>query len=229
MWYVGIDDTDTLDTPGTGHRAREAAAALGQQYRVAGVVRHQLLHGDKRVPCTKNNSCKALVLDEGDELDRYDVLRIVTEVLRAQFTPGSDPGVCVARDVPEAVIDFARRAKRELVTQAEARRLAAQHDILLVGLGGTEDGVIGALSAVGLTAAGNHGRYIEVGRMRELAGLQPVSAVLAAGIAEVRTADGVALTEGIVEVHKIRPARREGQPVLVVEPLGDHWLPLKLD
>jgi hypothetical protein len=116
-----------------------------------------------------------------------------------------------------------------LVRQAEARALAAAHGIALHGLGGTEDGVIGALAAVGLAACGEDGRYVQVGHIRSLAGLQPVAALLAAGVAAVQTRDGQPVTGGWVQTDRLRPARRGGQPVAVVEWAGDHWLPLKLD
>ena len=125
--------------------------------------------------------------------------------------------------------EFGRRAQRELVSQDDARALAAEHGLLLQGLGGDEDGVIGALAAVGLAATGEDGRYVLVGRSRELSGLQPISALLAAGIVAVQTADGQPVTEGLVQTDKLRPARRGGRPIAVVEWAGDHWLPLKLD
>jgi hypothetical protein len=127
------------------------------------------------------------------------------------------------------VTAFGHRTQSQLVTQAEARSLAAAHGLPLVGLGGDEDGVIGALAAVGLAATGEDGRYVLVGCCRELTGLQPVAAVLAAGVTLVRTADGQPVTEGLVLTDKLRPARRGGRPIAVVEWNGEHWLPLKLD
>jgi hypothetical protein len=147
----------------------------------------------------------------------------------ADYQPGSDPGLCVARDVPAAVTEFGRRAQQQLVSQAEARALAAAHTVPLVGLGGDHGGVIGALAAVGLAASGDDGRYVQVGRLRELSGLQPVSAVLAAGVTAVRTLDGRPVTDGLVQADKLRPARRGGQPVAVVKWASDRWQPLKLD
>ena len=107
--------------------------------------------------------------------------------------------------------------------------LAAKHGIHLEGLGGTEGGVIGALASVGLSASGNDGRYVLVGSIRTLSGLQPLGAVLASGIASVRTLDGQPVSDGLVLADNLRPARREGQPILFVEREDDHWLPLKLD
>ncbi len=226
MIYIGIDDTDTLETRGTGHLAREIAAALATDYTVVGVTRHQL-SDDPRVPRTHKNSCAAILLDSDDSIEA--ITEQVKALMLAQFVVGSDPGLCVATAVPPAITDFGHKAQRELVTQAEARALAAANNLTLLGLGGDEDGVIGALSAVGLAAGGSDGRYIEVARLRELAGLQPVSALLAAGITAVHTLDGQPVADGLVQTDRLRPARRNGRPVAVVEWQDDHWLPLKLD
>jgi tRNA(Ile2) C34 agmatinyltransferase TiaS len=228
MLFIGLDDTDNLESRGTGHLAREIAAALAAGYSVLGVTRHQLLV-DPRVPSTRNNSCAAIALDVDGHANPAALLEQVRALMMADFQPGSDPGLCLARAVPAAVTEFGRRAQRELVGQDEARALATKHGLLLQGLGGDEGGVIGALAAVGLAATGEDGRYVLVGRSRALTGLQPVSALLAAGIVAVQTTEGEPVAEGLVQTDKLRPARRNGQPVAVVEWAGDHWLPLKLD
>jgi tRNA(Ile2) C34 agmatinyltransferase TiaS len=228
MILIGLDDTDNLESRGTGQLAREIATALATEYPLLGVTRHQLLV-DARVPCTKNNSCAAIALEANGDLDPYALLAQVRELMLNDFQPGSDPGLCVAHTVPAAVTEFGRQVQRRLVSQDQARALAAAHGIPLVGLGGDEDGVIGALAAVGLAASGEDGRYVLVGRSRELTDLQPVSAILAAGIAAVQTIEGQPVTSGLVQTDRLRPARRAGRPILVVERAGDYWLPLKLD
>ena len=228
MLFIGLDDTDNLESRGTGHLAREIAAALAVDYALLGVTRHQLLV-DPRVPCTKNNSAAAIALDVNGDLDPAALLERVSALMLDDFQLGSDPGLCIALATPAAIREFGRRAQRELVSQDEARALAARHGLLLQGLGGDQDGVIGALAAVGLAATGEDGRYVLVGRSRELTGLQPVPALLEAGIAAVQTAEGRPVTRGPVQTDKLRPARRRGRAIAVVEWAGDHWLPLKLD
>jgi tRNA(Ile2) C34 agmatinyltransferase TiaS len=235
MIYIGLDDTDVLESRGTGHLAREIARDLKSDYSLLGVTRHQLLV-DPRVPCTKNNSCAAIHLNgaathlDGAPHDLDALFERVKTLMLADFYCGSDPGLCIAEAPPAAITDYGRRAQREIVTQEQARALAAQHGIKLVGLGGDEDGVIGALSAVGLAASGSDGRYVLVGRSRQLGGgLQPISAILAAGIDAVQTIDGQPVTQGLVQTDKLRPARRNKRPILVVEWDGTCWQPLKLD
>ncbi|MDY7077133.1 MAG: ABC transporter substrate-binding protein [Chloroflexota bacterium] len=228
FFFIGLDDTDTLESRGTGHLARQVAAALSADHNVLGVTRHQLLL-DPRVPYTAKNSSAAVVLELNGCFEPNGLMERVRAVMLENYQPGSDPGLCVAWSVPKSIAEFGRRAQQELVTQDEARSLALAHDIPLIGLGGDENGVIGALAAVGLAVSGEDGRYVLVGRSRELSGLQPVSAVLAAGIAAVRTLDDQPVTDGLVQSDKLRPARRGGEPVLVVEWAGEYWQPLKLD
>jgi len=240
MIFIGLDDTDTLDSRGTGHLARQIAAALSHEHTILGVTRHQLLV-DARVPYTKNNSASAILVQAAasavtNGAALADLAEQVKTLMLADFYPGSDPGLCVAAGVPSAIVEFGRRAQQELVTQVRARELALTDGIFLEGLGGSQDGIIGALAAVGLAASGEDGRYVLVERSRELAGLLPVSAVLDAGIAAVQTTDGQPVNEGLVQCDKLRPARRGGRAVAVVERAapdgrsgGAHWLPLKLD
>jgi tRNA(Ile2) C34 agmatinyltransferase TiaS len=205
MVYIALDDTDTLESRGTGYLAREIAAALAANHTLLGVTRHQLLR-DPRVPCTKNNSSAAILLEAAEGLVLDALLARAQALMLADFQPGSDPGLCVAAHVPAAITAFGRRVQSEIVTQAEARTLAAEHGIRLIGLGGDQGGVIGAL-----------------------AGLQPIPTLLAAGIAAVQTADGQRVSDGMVQTDKLRPARRGGQPIAVVEWTGEYWQPLKLD
>ena len=58
---IGIDDTDNLDTRGTGYRARTLAQGLVDAGLAAvhGITRHQLLV-DPRIPYTSHNSSACL-------------------------------------------------------------------------------------------------------------------------------------------------------------------------
>jgi tRNA(Ile2) C34 agmatinyltransferase TiaS len=228
--YIGLDDTDVFDSPGTGRLARELAAQLAVRWQLVGVTRHQLLN-DPRVPMTARNSANVIHLEMDEtSLDLTLLADEVVEWLLAHFTPGSDPGLCLAFSLPPAVAEFGRRAKIELVTQAEARQLADRHNLILRELGGDGGGIIGALAAVGLAATGEDGRFIWVRQIRDLQGVQPVEALVAAGVAGVQTLAGEAVAGGLINTtNKIRPALRDGQPVLLVEPAGAHWRVVQQD
>lgn len=228
MIFIGLDDTDNLESRGTGHLARYIASTLATDLSIQGVTRHQLLI-DPRVPCTKNNSCAAIAVTANGDIDPSLLLDRVRRMMLDDWQPGSDPGLCIASDIPTAITEFGQRAQRQLLTQDGARSLARAHGIPLLGLGGNEGGIIGALAAVGLAASGEDGRYVQVGRSRELRGLQPIAALLEAGLAAVQTLDGQSVTKGLVQTERLRPARRGGRPVAVVEWAGGYWRPLKLD
>ncbi len=104
------------------------------------------------------------------------------------------------------------------MTQGQALTAADGH---LSGLGGTNDGIIGAAAAVGLTAHGWSGRFIELGGLRKLPVSVSVESLSRAGIRVVsidRDAHVLA-PEDIVETGGwLRPRLWAGQPVLPVTP-----------
>lgn len=228
MLFVGLDDTDMPGTRGTGHLARDVAAWLGADYPVAGVTRHQLLH-DRRIPFTANNSSNVIMLD-APEADRFSILDRVAAFVPPQCPEGSDPGLCVA--MPEQVqgLMFGHRCQREIIPVALAVETAASRNVLLRSLAGSPCGMIGALAGVCLAASGNDGRFVHVGKVRDLHGRVPLEAVLEAGVARVLTEDGTAVQSGSIETgDKLRPALRDGKPTLYVRPVESHvWEALKI-
>ncbi len=231
---VGIDDTDTLEGEGTNQLARRLAARMPAGFRVAAVLRHQLLV-DARIPYTSHNGSASLLIQVAAGHDADELVAPVEAEMRAWFQEGSDPGLCIASDVPDPVRDWGRRCQHALVTQRAARALAAGHGLYLRGLGGTEDGVVGALAAVGLAAAGEDGRVVHLAGWPwpdELRGSQPVAAILARGIRELReVGSGAPVAARTVDVGKhLRPSWRGGKPVLFVERVdgGGEWRAVKL-
>jgi hypothetical protein len=221
MIYVGIDDTDTLDDPGTNQLARHLVRELAPQYRGRMIVRHQLLE-DPRVPCTKKNGCASILFDAIDDADTSLMIDRLRRLIVPWCPTASDPGMCVATQVPQSVIDWGLRCKRELVTQAEAHNVAGDAGIHLEGLGGTQDGVIGALAAIGLLATKDDGRVVYSGPGREdwydVTGCLSVNEIQSRGVNEVRTLDaGDKVTCGTIDVGKrLRPNYRAGRIVLYV-------------
>jgi len=208
--YVGVDDTDMPGTPGTNKFARALAAALDDRYRCEIIVRHQLLQ-DPRVPCTSKNSAAAMLLDPRNGPSLEPLISSLRDFIDKWFIKGSDPGFCITEEVPDDLTEFGRRCQRELVSQDEARRLAETNGIHLEGCGGTSDGVIGALAAVGLFAEGNDGRVVQIGQWPDdLSGLQDVASLESRGV-EVRCLDSTQpVTSGVVDVGKhLRPSYRE--------------------
>jgi hypothetical protein len=231
MIYVGIDDTDTLDDPGTNQLARHIVRELAGRFDGRLILRHQLLE-DPRVPCTKKNGCASISFSavssgEGQSAHLAERLR---SIIIAWCPKGSDPGLCVTESIAPEVTAWGLRCQRELVTRDEARRTAAQHGIHLVGLGGTEDGVIGALAAVGLMATQNDGRVVYFGAggndWYDVTGCLPAEEIVACGVDEIRTMEsGEAVISGMIDVGKrLRPNYRDGKIVLYVSRAdATHW------
>ena len=71
--YVGLDDTDMPDTPGTNQLAKALAVDLADHYRCVFLLRHQLLR-DERIPYTRHNSAATLCLTPRHEPDVHALL-----------------------------------------------------------------------------------------------------------------------------------------------------------
>jgi hypothetical protein len=231
MIYVGIDDTDTLDDPGTNQLARHLVCELAGDYNGQLILRHQLLE-DPRVPCTKKNGCASIRFDGG--ATTLNELATFIERVRALIVPwcpaGSDPGLCVTTTVTSAISDWGLRCQRELVSKDQAEEMAAENDVFLAGLGGTNDGMIGALAAVGLMATKNDGRVIYRGASGQdwydVTGRLEVEQILSCGVDEVLSVEsGESLISGTINIGKrLRPNYRHGKVVLFVERgEGSRW------
>ncbi len=229
MIYVGIDDTDELDAPGTNQLARLMVLELANYARGRIILRHQLLE-DQRVPCTKKNGCASIAFEPQVSFSLDSFINMLRRIVLSWAHEVSDPGLCVAEIVPPAVSAWGLRCKAELVSQSEARQLAAQHAIYLEGLGGTEDGVIGALAAIGLMATKNDGRVVYYGSNGEdwynVTGCLDTADIRSRGVDEILELDtGHSVTTGIVDIGKrLRPNFRQGKIVLyVARSEASHW------
>jgi hypothetical protein len=159
---VAIDDTDNLESRGTGALASLIAEAVQQNgWGDTGIVtRHQLLvHPD--IPYTSHNSstCFVTELNEGC---LEPLISFACDFLDNECASGSDPGLCVAvldriTDLP-GLVAFGQRAKQEVLTMTDAYDLAGRLGVHLSAHGGTGQGVIGALAGTGLRLWGNDGR-----------------------------------------------------------------------
>jgi len=134
--------------------------------RALSVTRHQLLL-DPRIPYTSHNSgaCVAVESDDGAAAASF-----AYDYVADASADGSDPGVVVAdiTAIPQAVSDFGYRATREVLEMAEASGLADQAGLDLRELGGSGQGIIGALASIGMHADGNNGRFIDLPGLRDL-------------------------------------------------------------
>lgn len=225
MIYVGIDDTDIIGTPGTNQLARVILKRLGEAARDSMICRHQLF--DPRVPYTSKNGSASIQLPHAEAADIEFLIHTIREVMRGWFVVGSDPGLCVATGSTEEMHSFSLRCKNEVMTQEEARDVAIRAKCHLEGLGGTEQGIIGALAAIGLIVGGNDGRVVHLSSWAypddKFSGPQPLNVIYARGIHEIRQLESNELvTTGPVDIGKhLRPNWRNGRIVLYVIPSID--------
>ncbi len=223
--YLGFDDTDTHESPyGTGKLVRWFQNVMPEGMSCIGVVRQQLLVCDD-IPYTSHNSAACMIADLVD-LDLLDkIIDIAANHIDRHALTGSDPGLCVAAGSDpsiEKLISFGHRCTREISTQREA--LQAAEGVHLSGHGGTNDGIIGAAAAVGLTLSGWSGRFIEWGNLRKLPDQMSISALNTVGIHVIsmeRDAEMPAPKDQVMTNRWVRPRLLGGQPVLPVMPEGD--------
>jgi hypothetical protein len=226
--YIGIDDTDIVGSPGTNQLARAIVKGLGPAGKQAIVCRHQLFF-DPRVPYTSQNGSASIQLPRGGEMPYVTLVDTVRAVMRAWYVEGSDPGLAVAATASAEMAAFAASAKTDVVSQADARAVADRAGCHLEGLGGTEQGIIGALAAIALVAGGDDGRVVHLEQWPwpdPFAGPQPTAAIAERGVAEIRTPSGEPFAGDVVDVGKhLRPNWRGGRIVLFVEAVSDGGSP----
>lgn len=224
--YLGIDDTDTIDRPGTGKMARTIAARISQEYTIGGITRHQLLVHPS-IPYTSHNSAAVIHVTSSGIPARERVFHIAKDTLLECYIEGSDPGLAAGfgAQITPAVISFGVDAKKTILTQDQASMVAVESGILLEGLAGTGGGIIGALAGIGLAATGNDGRFIMKGRLRGLQGAATVPELLTSGVDRVMTLDNQTIMSGVVVFRKFpKPALIEGEAVLFVDLQNGHYV-----
>jgi len=230
---VCLDDTDDLESRGTGELASLLAAQIVEEGwgESQFITRHQLLvHPD--IPYTSHNSsmCFGAILNENCPPAR--LIEHAGRFLERESAPGSDPGLCVATPAlltdSDALLGFGRSAKQEVLSKESAYAVARQVGVHLSEHGGTGQGVIGALAGVGLRLGGNDGRL--KGRL-QLGASGDIRTIVALKthplIDTVRALDGAfPVASDKVELgEKIKTVLLEGKSVLLLERTGDPAVP----
>lgn len=222
-FLIGIDDTDNEFTRGTGFRTRDLTSlihkyGLGYVYSIS---RHQL-YVHPEIPYTSHNSSACL------EVETEDIERLTAfceEYLKKESAEGSDVGLCIASadKISERIIQWGHRAKKEILSQEEARFIAKEEKIYLEGFLGTKGGIIGALAGVGLRKYGNDGRFFWLSgkEIREINGIY-----LASDLSKISYFDQITSNneQKVEPNHKIfvdewlRPVLKNKKITIIVEP-----------
>lgn len=222
--YISFDDTDTLGTPGTGHLLTDFLASLpcSSSY----ITRHQLFVSPN-VPYTSHNSSMCSIVT--GEIDPEELIASASAYLEKTFIQGADPGLCIADaarlQFPQKLVTWGYKAKKEVLTKEDAYALAKECNVHLSEHGGTGQGIVGALAAVGLRIGGQDGRI--KGRMRIQGKRMPVAALLlqtgfdrvcAYGIGELPL-DAMIETEE----DKVKAVYLDYKSTVLVVPYGDSF------
>jgi hypothetical protein len=228
-FLIGIDDTDNCESQGTGRLARKLSAECRRRgLEPLGVTRHQfLVHPD--IPYTSHNSGACVAVESTTGLED---LAFAFDFVAENAATGSDPGVCIvsARAVSKAVIEFGRSACVRVLSIADAIEAARANLIQLRGLGGTCQGVIGALGCVGLRAEGQTGRFIDLPGLRELPQRVDAGTFAKMGVAIRYQVD--CHQRGCADVFEtlgwVRPRLIDGKAVLIVQwsRQENAWIPV---
>jgi tRNA(Ile2) C34 agmatinyltransferase TiaS len=222
--YIGFDDKDVRDSAvGTGKLARRYEQMIPEGCEIWGVIRQQLLV-DIAIPYTSHNSSACVVVDcpEAYLVEKLKIAAI--SHIEAESLPGSDPGLCLVTEgdpALPALQAFGLQCTAKIVSQHDAMRAAGNAH--LSGHGGTNDGMIGAAAAVGLTASGWSGRFIEYSNLRDLPNQIKISALMKKGIRVVsldRDACCPRLDDSVDTKGWLRPMFWGHEAVLPLRPLG---------
>jgi len=226
-YYIGIDDTDNLESRGTGHRARQLGTMLEEAgiARLICITRHQLfVHKD--IPYTSHNSSACLLMD-CDPAKKAELIAFCRDFLLRESAPGSDAGLCIAAAtaINHGIENWGKNAKKIVLNKPLAHEIAVQNNIYLEGLTGEKIGVIGALAAVGLRHSGNDGRVLWLPMLRETEGIFS-GAVLKKRlqIDRITSKDGTEIEyeDTIMADGWIRPVMHDTKITLIVEKSESH-------
>jgi hypothetical protein len=143
-FYLCIDDTDNLDSIGTGtiaEQIKEKLVSTGMA-KCSLVTRHQLfIHED--IPYTSHNSSMCFWGEAESEDALTEIIKIASGHLEQVAAVGSDPGLCVLNYQAEMnyhdIISFGKKAKEQVLTKEDAIRCAVTNQIHLSQRGDRED------------------------------------------------------------------------------------------
>lgn len=226
--FVCIDDTDNLETRGTGALADIMIENIEERGlgKCSDITRHQLyFHPD--IPYTSHNSAMCFVIEHQGDI--HDSLRdFAMTFLEKESAEGSDPGLCIAEldkiEEQQSLVSYGKRAKKEILTKELAYETARNLGIHLSEHGGTGGGVIGALAGVSLRLNGNDGRIKGKIKFPLPGNILTVKEILDnSNIDKVQSLEGQLIpdNEKIILGEKVKAVLLDHQKVLLVYPKLD--------
>ena len=159
---IGIDDTDNIDSIGTGDVLENLLTQLRENKLGSGgyITRHQL-YVHEEIPYTSHNSAMCCVAQVDYLLETIAFCRAYMD---ASCADGSDPGLCIIDldrlRYKKRLIRFGQSAKSMILKKRDALEVSDLHRqaVYLSEHGGTGGGIIGALAGCGLRLSGFDGK-----------------------------------------------------------------------
>ena len=225
--FIGIDDTDTQTSKGTGYLSRELAKQIESNNlgKVVNITRHQLFISDKIKYTNRNNSaCIEVLTSQKDSL-----ILFCREMVLSTTHPESQPVIVYAdaKSVAQNIIDFGCKAKTSIIKINEAIKLAEESGLVIDVLRSDKNGIIGAIAAIGLRTTGNDGRAIWVNgyEINGLTGTYMVGEVYSrTHVDAIKTIDGYKIPTNAsinFENKRIQPVLKDNTITFLVEEINN--------
>ncbi|MEN6461564.1 MAG: hypothetical protein ABFC94_09385 [Syntrophomonas sp.] len=161
--YVAIDDSRQLDGGKAGVTASSLTKAIEDNgWGTCTIPSRHRLYPNPVTGCKKHNTARSFSAEINEE-NLSEFIDYACNMIKTIVTPDSNTGLAIA--VPEQMentdelIEYAYKAKEELVSKDEAFELAKKPGIYLFELSGSGQGIIGALAGAGLNMTGNDGQF----------------------------------------------------------------------
>jgi tRNA(Ile2) C34 agmatinyltransferase TiaS len=216
---VGIDDTDVAGgATSTARLARELGETLNGQARFIGSLGHILFSGAK---ATTNNKASCVVLDCEGTSALDDLFERIVDFVEWRAALASSPGIVMCSAKMERLVKLGWEAAWREIRMDEVVPLLVEHRFKGFG---SQRGLIGAAAAIGLTARGWSGRWLEFGNLRRFERAVQVRDLTAQGIltVSIETDAEAPAPDDWVDTHGwLRPQLIAGTAALPLHRIGD--------
>ncbi len=170
--FIGIDDTDSSTSKGTGEITKSLAKQIESNNlgKVVNITRHQLFLS-KKIKYTNINNSACL---EVTSCDFEKLISFCKKFITDNCQKCSNTAIVFAdsNNIQNDIVEFSLKSKKEIVSIKEAVMLIKSNNLNVKFLNNNKKkGIIGALAAIGLRSTNNDGRVIwangfEVPQMR---------------------------------------------------------------
>lgn len=233
IYLLGIDDTDSTESPQTADLAFNLGKHLEEQ-DLAKLIHLSCHHlycdgsPDENMPFT-TASCLSLEANQGSQRELDLVCR---EMLLRDSAPGSNAGYVLAcwHQFDHEIVFWGKNAKRKRLKREDALQIARRCGLGAAGILGSGIGVIGALAAVGLRFEGNDGWINWMPGLQDLRGIYTqvqLAQFIRFDKIESQRHSHPALDDRILFNKPVKPLLVDGKVLLPVTPVRNneeyHW------